>query len=123
MTEEDIAPYLIPQVENHDDHHYHQNEKEGFSALIISQPTEFTHHIHVDYDPDRGFLGLPDSWKEILDKGVDKGIITIDEVMNNKEDAARIAGVSIILVFLSSIYFVFHMHSRVNVHNSVTFQS
>ena len=97
-AEEDIiAPYLIPELESsvkgegskHNDH-------EEFSGLIITRPTEFTHHIHVDYDPEKGFLGLPDAWKEILDKGVNTGAITITDVMNNKEDAARIAGVCIL---------------------------
>ncbi|KAG2378643.1 hypothetical protein C9374_008282 [Naegleria lovaniensis] len=94
MTEEDIAPYLIPELGHENDHHdrAHSHEEEGFSGLVITRPTEFTHHIHVDYDPERGFTGLPDTWKEILEKGVNKGDITIDEVMNHKEDAARIAG-------------------------------
>lgn len=98
MAEEDIAPYLIPEIgheQNHDRSHSHEEGSEGFSALVITRPTEFTHHIHVDYDPERGFIGLPDAWKEILEKGLNKGDITIDEVMNHKEDAARIAGVCI----------------------------
>ncbi len=105
MTEEDIAPYLIPDLETDEDvfHEKVQKKKknkhideETFSALIITEPREFTHHIHVDYNPATGFVGLPESWKEILDKAVNKGEITIEEVMNNKEDAARVAGVRII---------------------------
>ena len=104
MTEEDgvIPQFLIPNIEEENNESEGKKKKkvkvqdqdESFSGLVITAPREFTHHIHVDYDPERGFIGLPESWKEILNKGIDKGDITLDEVMNNKEDAVRIAGVS-----------------------------
>jgi protein-serine/threonine kinase len=32
----------------------------------ISTPTNFQHHIHVGYDPTKGFTGLPKEWERLL---------------------------------------------------------
>jgi protein-serine/threonine kinase len=32
----------------------------------ISTPTNFQHHIHVGYDPAKGFTGLPKEWERLL---------------------------------------------------------
>ncbi|ODQ78448.1 hypothetical protein BABINDRAFT_18831, partial [Babjeviella inositovora NRRL Y-12698] len=39
----------------------------GSSSSAVSQPTNFTHKVHVGFDPASGaFIGLPDNWKRLL---------------------------------------------------------
>ena len=44
---------------------------------IVSQPFSVQHQIHVDFDSDSGFRGLPDDWAALLGTGV----ITKEEVL------------------------------------------
>lgn len=48
----------------------------------ISTPFGFQHNIHVDYDSETGFTGLPSEWEGML-----KGIISKQEVLDNPEAA------------------------------------
>lgn len=47
----------------------------------ISTPFGFQHNVHVDYNSDTGFSGLPSEWEGML-----KGIITKQEVLENPDD-------------------------------------
>lgn len=47
----------------------------------ISTPFGFQHNVHVDYNSDTGFSGLPSEWEGML-----KGIITKQEVLANPDD-------------------------------------
>jgi hypothetical protein len=47
----------------------------------ISTPFGFQHNVHVDYDSETGFTGLPSEWEGML-----KGIITKQEVLANPDD-------------------------------------
>lgn len=57
--------------------------KASESGRKISSPMNFTHEIHVGFDPDSGeFVGLPDEWKSLLDQS---GISMIER--SNRPDA------------------------------------
>jgi len=49
---------------------------------IVSKPFSVQHDIHVDFDSDTGFKGLPDEWEALLNAGA----ITKEEVLE-KPDA------------------------------------
>jgi hypothetical protein len=51
------------------------------SALVISNPRDFRQKIHVDFDSDIGFRGLPAEWETMLRTGG----ISKDDVVNHSE--------------------------------------
>jgi len=64
----------------------HDKQKNTFSAeSVISGPTDFKRNIHVKFDADKGFVGLPDEWKKLLDdsKLDQKDIIENADVVGN----------------------------------------
>lgn len=48
---------------------------------IVSSPFSVKHDIHVDFDSDTGFKGLPPEWESLLNTGV----ITKQEIIENHE--------------------------------------
>lgn len=52
-------------------------------GLVISRPFGFKHNIHVDYDSESGFSGLPPEWESLLKQsGLSK-----EQVLANPDDA------------------------------------
>ena len=46
---------------------------EKVEGLVISKPFGFKHNIHVDFDSETGFRGLPNEWEALLkDSGIKK---------------------------------------------------
>ncbi|KAL9652757.1 hypothetical protein ABK040_010790 [Willaertia magna] len=81
-----IDPILIPEVLKNP-----KLKEPETNGLIITRPKDFTRHIHVDYDEKRGFVGLPEAWKKILDEGINNNEITVEEFKENKDDFVQIA--------------------------------
>lgn len=70
-----INPLLLPQKP--------QSEQDKMEGLVISKPFGFKHNIHVDYDSETGFSGLPSEWENMLkDSGLSK-----TQVLENPETA------------------------------------
>lgn len=57
--------------------------EEKVEGLVISKPFGFKHNIHVDYDSETGFSGLPPEWESLL-KGSG---ISREEVVQNPDEA------------------------------------
>jgi len=43
-----------------------KKKKEKKNGTIVSAPFNITHEVHVDYDPEIGFKGLPKQWQGLL---------------------------------------------------------
>lgn len=57
-------------------------KKQEILNMVISEPFDFKHHIHVDYNSETGFSGLPPEWEKILKSGQ----ISKEEVIANPEE-------------------------------------
>eukprot|EP01101_Sappina_pedata_P007880 TRINITY_DN4252_c0_g1_i1.p1 TRINITY_DN4252_c0_g1~~TRINITY_DN4252_c0_g1_i1.p1 ORF type:complete len:478 (+),score=208.76 TRINITY_DN4252_c0_g1_i1:27-1460(+) len=53
---------------------------------IVSQPFNIEHNIHVDFNSDTGFVGLPSEWETMLKTSG----ISRDEVVQNHEDVLKV---------------------------------
>lgn len=43
-------------------------EKEKEKDVVIGLPTDFQHHVKVQFDKEKGsFIGLPPGWRQLLD--------------------------------------------------------
>lgn len=67
--EEEIDPSLEPSLPSPQ------------SKPIVSAPYDFTHDVHVDFDSEIGFSGLPPEWEKMLKKSN----ISKDEVLENPQ--------------------------------------
>ncbi|KAG2381762.1 hypothetical protein C9374_006146 [Naegleria lovaniensis] len=75
--EEDVSqvnPNLLPSIST-------SSSEEKVQGLVISKPFEFKHNIHVDYNSETGFVGLPPEWESMLKSSG----ITKNEAMENQE--------------------------------------
>jgi len=54
--------------------------EQGIPAPSVSSPYNIKHQVHVDFNSDNGYRGLPKEWEALL-----KGIISKDEVLENPD--------------------------------------
>merc|ERR1712137_41544 len=60
--------------------------KKAATGGCISSPFDVQHNVHVDFDSDTGFKGLPADWEALLkSSGISK-----DEVLENHEDVLNL---------------------------------
>jgi len=57
-----------------------EEERRKMGNPNVSKPMAIKHKIHVDFDSDNGFTGLPDEWKTMI-----SGNISKEEVLNNTQ--------------------------------------
>lgn len=67
-----VNPNLLPTMSSSED------KVQGF---VISKPFEFKHNIHVDYNSETGFVGLPPEWETMLKSSG----ITKEEAVENQD--------------------------------------
>lgn len=74
-----IDPRLLPQLPK-------KKNQDEFRGMVITQPKGFKHEIHVNWDADKGFTGLPSEWEAILKTGQ----FTNDEAAAHHEEIVRV---------------------------------
>ena len=63
-----------------------KNKKLDPDQLVISGPKNFRNPIHVDFNSDTGFVGLPAGWEILLKSGG----ITKDEILANSAEVLQV---------------------------------
>eukprot|EP01027_Heterolobosea_sp_BB2_P017767 GEZU01025141.1.p2 GENE.GEZU01025141.1~~GEZU01025141.1.p2 ORF type:complete len:256 (+),score=90.00 GEZU01025141.1:1468-2235(+) len=74
-----IDPNLLPKIDN-------KKKKDAVpqeTFHVISQPSAFKREVHVSWDPEKGFTGLPPEWEAMLKSA---GIKQSEITKENKDD-------------------------------------